>query len=54
MVKVKFAVLLSVALLSLAGCETKQRAECPAGMKVEDGGNGEGPRKKSKKRDDEG
>ena len=31
MVKVKFAVLLSVALLSLAGCETKQRAECPAG-----------------------
>jgi hypothetical protein len=27
-------------------------AECPAGLKVEDGGNGEGPRKKSKKDED--
>ena len=28
--------------------------ECPAGMKVEDGGNGEGPHKKNKKHEDEG
>ena len=28
--------------------------ECPAGMKVEDGGNGEGPHKKSKKHEDQG